>query len=192
MKETDYSLADSLVHDREMAEALGHMMIAWSRTEAILQILLREILQCQEYVSMAIFYRLPTFEAKTKIMQSLLTTWKPRDCDAAAIGKIIEKLSSMSLTRNSWVHGTWLIDELRTQTLVAAFRKGVERKRAKANDIIQHRNGVTALADSILDELYKNKAPKPLSPPSQQSDDLPRPRVETLPLRKDPDQSSHA
>ena len=63
---------DSLNHDPGIAEALGNMVVAWARAETQLANVFACVLEIHFNLAMAAFYRIPTFDARSKVLLAIL------------------------------------------------------------------------------------------------------------------------
>ena len=148
----------SLAHDRELAAALGNMVIAWAYADKLLIGTQARILRTNLNLIMAGFYRIPTFESRVKFTRALITEWESRDFDRPAIDKAVKKLSDLSSARNHWIHGDWCATQDPSPKIVIFnHRVDVEsadrRKPVKASDVLNHTEAVhrrcSALAQLI-------------------------------------------
>lgn len=99
------------------------------------------------------FYRIPTFEARTKFLRALLEEWATTKFDRDAIDRVIEVLSRLSKTRNGWVHATWCRDADSGVTALVDMRSQNPVRPVKAQDVLIHvaavRTQATRLAKLI-------------------------------------------
>lgn len=130
------------MHDRELAIAIGDMVVAWASVDGSLHDITRKITGMSYAMVADIFARVPTFESKTRIVRTLIAEWARPGPDAEKAAAAIEKISKLSLTRNSWVHGTWAA-AFTNPPITVIFDprkpKGARgRKTIKAHDVVQH------------------------------------------------------
>ncbi|HVV33035.1 MAG TPA: hypothetical protein VHC73_07390 [Vitreimonas sp.] len=153
-----YFNIDNLDHDPKLAQALGNMLVAWAFGEYTLVSTLAAVFDIDTNMAWVAYYRVPTFEARVKMIRAAITEWKPAPrYDKEAIDNAIEKLSKLSMTRNGWVHGDWCADGKRTATVIFDARKAAEadgrRKDMKVADVITHCGAVRLRANALLDLL---------------------------------------
>lgn len=156
-EEPSYYTLRSLAHDRELAAALGDMIIAWAAAEKSIIGTQARILGVGLNIIQAGFYRFPTFEARIKFTRAILTEWKTDQFDKAAIDKAIEKLSALSTARNHWIHGDWCGRQIPSDIEVVIFdhRSPTDspkrRKPVKAADICNHTEAVNKRAKHLAE-----------------------------------------
>jgi hypothetical protein len=154
-----YSPISDLLNDPALAEALGNMVIAWARVDVEYIQLFRVITDTSWPMASAAYYRIPTFEARTKVLIAMIEMWPPSPSyDREKIADTILKLSRLSKTRNDWVHGSWhkqvstpdgkgiVIFDYRQPLKTAGRRKPV-----KAADIWNHVGAVHARIIELID-----------------------------------------
>ena len=132
---------DNLDHDNALAIALGNMVVAWARAEAVLSFVLAAVCGLDANMATIGYYRIPTFEARTKFLRALITEWQTDKYDKEAISTAITKLNALARSRNDWVHGLWCLNDETQETMIFDFRRDVEkgrRKPVKAGDVAQH------------------------------------------------------
>jgi len=104
-------------------------------------------------MSMAGYYRIPTFEARVKFILALISEWSTSKFDKDAIATAVEKLSSLSGTRNHWIHGDWCADKSKTVTVIFNHRVPSEhperRKPVKDADVLNHCEAVKTRAKTL-------------------------------------------
>jgi hypothetical protein len=149
-----YLNLDNLDHDPRLAQALGNMVVAWSRAETQLLNVFACVMNVHFNLATAAFYRIPTFEARTKVVLGILKDWNNRSVNSDEVKAEITALNRLSKTRNNWVHGVWCVDESNdSDTVIFDFRaddKSGRRNRPVviadvANHLAAVRNRVTAL-----------------------------------------------
>jgi hypothetical protein len=160
---------DNLNHDPKLAEALGNMMVAWARAETQLANVFASIMRTHFNLAMAAFYRIPTFEARAKVLLGLLENRDNQQSHASEIVAEIEALTRLAKTRNHWIHGVWCNEETnRLDTVVFDFRAPDDSDRrnkpVKAADITNHVSAVrnrTAILNKLIPLYYYPPKPKP-------------------------------
>jgi len=75
---------DCMDHDPDLAHALWNMIVAWSRAETSLVNTFATISGMHFNIATIAYYRIPTFEARVKVIQAMLTEWRvaPPVCEA--------------------------------------------------------------------------------------------------------------
>lgn len=143
---------DNLDHDQQLAQAMGNMVTAWAAAETALVFVLAAICSLDVNAAIAGYYRIPTFEARTKFIRALIPEWKTTKFDKAAICSTIGKLNALATTRNEWVHGVWCMDRESKETFVFNFRREVgkgRRKPIKATDVATHSQAVRSRTNEL-------------------------------------------
>jgi len=152
---TTYHAIEDLSHDPKLAAAIGNMVVAWARAEIVLLSALSRIADINLNMSLAGYFRIPTFEARVKFILALIPEWKTDKFDKDAITTAIEKLSKLASARNHWIHGDWCIDKARTQTVIFNHRVPVNsserRKPIKEADVLNHCEAVKKRARALAD-----------------------------------------
>jgi hypothetical protein len=138
---------NNLDHDKPLAIALGNMLVTWARAEQALVQTLACVLNTDNIDMIQVgYYRIPTFEARTKYIRTLMTEWETTEFDKEAMAHIISKLGKLSVTRNGWVHGDWAVNKKHDQTVIFDFRVSHDspdrRRPVKASDVMNHVNAV--------------------------------------------------
>jgi hypothetical protein len=145
---------DNLRHEPKIAESLGNMVVAWARAESVLTNTFACVVNIHLNMAIMAFSRVPTFEAKIKVVRAALTEWKPKQYDRDAIDKAVDKLSKLARARNDWVHGVWCRDqEGRRETVIFDFRAPEadgRRKPVAAPDIENHIEAVKKRTADLL------------------------------------------
>jgi hypothetical protein len=152
--EMGYKDLTTLNHDPDLAKALGNMMIAWAYAESSLCCAWARISGMNINMAMMGFYRIPTFEARRKVIQALLLEWNdPGRFDKAAIEREVDAISDLSGTRNDWVHGVWCFNENKpAENVIFDFRRADDkgrRKPVKAADVQNHVDTVIRRAKEL-------------------------------------------
>lgn len=141
-----YQDINNLDHDPKLAEALGEMVVAWSRAETALVNIFACIANINFDMATMACFRIPTFEARTKVIQAMLSQWKPTKYDPHEIEEAVRKLGKLAKTRNHWIHSLWCVDASRSETFVFDFRAPEDAPRrckpVKAADVQNHVNAV--------------------------------------------------
>lgn len=143
---------ETLSQDRDLAAALGDVMIAWAHAEATMSALLARASGMNVNMAMMGYYRIPTFDSRRKFLQSVIAEWKAKDFDKPAIEKELEALSRLSKTRNDWVHGVWCRNYDSSQTVLFDLRAPEgpgRRKIVKAADVNNHVEAVNARSKEL-------------------------------------------
>ncbi len=133
---------DNLDHDTDLAEALGNMVVAWARAETALVDTYVAVLHSHFNLAMVAYYRIPTFEARIKVLMAMLAQWDDKFYNPADIKTAVSKLAKLARTRNKWIHGCYGVNLEGTKTVVYDFRAEPNtperRKPIKAADVQQH------------------------------------------------------
>lgn len=124
----------------DIAAALGDMVVAWANAESALLWALSHAAQIDANLTLTMYYRIPTFEARTKVIRAIL---QDDDCklkNREAIDEVVERLSKLSRARNNWIHGAYFSDGKNIVTFDYRVRHDhpSRRKPIKANDIRHH------------------------------------------------------
>jgi hypothetical protein len=145
-----YLRLDDLRGDRTLAQALGDMIVAWSNAEYALLETLQTISSLSWDSAHTLYFRMPTFESRVKVIQAMLDQWTPPPVpdpddivqDPKEISRIVGKLSSLSTTRNGWVHASWFFSANEGAIFVVDYRERhnspTRRKPIKAADVKNH------------------------------------------------------
>jgi hypothetical protein len=138
----EYYGISNLKHDRQLAAALGDMLVAWAAAENALLVAMAYVLSANLHQMQVGYYRVPTFEARTKLLRALIIEWKAKGSEKDRMSHVISKLSKLSTVRNGWVHGDWAVDKARKKTVIFDFRETAsspKRNRpGKAADVTNH------------------------------------------------------
>ncbi len=146
----------NLRHDPALANALGNMVVAWADAEGKLILALSCILNVTDLdMIQTAYYRIPTFEARTKFIRALALEWDSTEFDKDAIANAIDKLAKLSTTRNGWIHGVWGISKPKNESFIWDFRAPRDtpdrRRPVKAADVSNHCEAVTRRATELQD-----------------------------------------
>lgn len=153
----EYLDIDNLAHAPRIAEALGNVMIAWAKAETMLSWAFARVFEIHPNRAFHGFYRIPTFEARIKVIIGMLDQWETTIYDKARIADVIGRISQKSLTRNAWVHGIWCKNMRSDETVIFRFREpeGLGRRITpiRIADIENHlaalRADITELAEAV-------------------------------------------
>jgi hypothetical protein len=129
---------DNLDHDPDLAIALGNMMIAWARAETALVQVFSFISGMHFNLTSVAYYRIPTFEARTKVILAMIREWQADQASRERYALAVSKLSKLASTRNHWIHGIWGYDEDTKTTVTFDLRGSGPAKPVKANDVRHH------------------------------------------------------
>ncbi len=149
-------------------------MVVWARAEQALLHTLAFILDTDINLLQPAYYRIPTYESRTKFILGLLTEWD--NSSAEKIAHICVKLSKLATVRNGWVHGDWAVSTTEQETVIFDFRAASgsknRRRPVKAADVSNHVTAVYQRAMELEDMIgvWKNKR----YPPSTLSERLER------------------
>lgn len=143
-----------LSHDRELASALGDMIVAWADAEGCLYDIMHRITGMSYAMINDVTARVPTFESRIKITQTLLERWAQDDQHTQALTEAVAKLAKLSATRNRLVHGSWRSTLDKSLTVVFDHREQIgspkRRRTVKAHDVINHVNAVHSRIDDLF------------------------------------------
>lgn len=124
----------------ELAKALGEMVVAWANAESALLWALSHAAQIDANLTLTAYYRIPTFEARTKVLRAILQDDDCRMQDRDKIDAAVEKLAKLAKARNDWTHGAYFTDG--SQIVCFDYRVAPShprrRKPVKAHDIANH------------------------------------------------------
>ena len=144
---------DNLDHDPKLAEALGNMVVAWARAETALVQVFSLVAGVHFNMATVACARIPTFESRTKVIRAMLKEWnvtsdRPKDLDRA-----ITKLSGLSRTRNTLIHGIWCREKESGKTVLFDLRseEGTpgRRRLPSAHDVANHSAAVRKRTEEI-------------------------------------------
>ena len=148
-----YSSLRDLSRDPDLAVAIGNMVVVWAYAETVMLSALARVSSMRLNMAMVGYYRIPTFEARTKFILSLCTEWDTSEFDKAAIEQAIQKLAKLASTRNHWVHGDWCGSKDDKTVVIFDHRADpaslARRKVVKANDVRHHCDTVRSRADEL-------------------------------------------
>ena len=152
---TSYYSLSNFSHDPKLAESLGNMVVAWAHAEVVLFSTLSRVSGMGMNMSMNGYYRIPTFDSRVRFIKALAEEWNDDKFDKHAIITIIEKLTKLAATRNSWVHGDWCAPQDKSHSVVFNHRvspsHNERRKPVKAHDVENHSATVVKNANELSD-----------------------------------------
>jgi hypothetical protein len=175
---------DDLRAHTELAQALGSMIVAWSSAERALLDALQLVSGLSPIAAHTMYFRMPTFETRVKVIQAMLEQWlppDPREDDPAKatglsrdsieefrvmIARDIAKLSKLSITRNGWVHASWTCSIRDGSVAVLDYREKLDspkrRRPIKAEDVMNHIQAVhhwtLELRNSVVVPLWRARS----------------------------------
>lgn len=139
---------DNLDHAPHLVEALGNVMIAWAKAETVLSWAFARVFEIHPNRASFGFYRIPTFEARIKVILGMMEQWETAQYDKGKLREIIERISQKSLTRNAWVHGVWCKNQDSDETVIFRFREpeglGKRIKIIRITDVQNHLSALRA------------------------------------------------
>jgi len=148
-----YGRLRDLPHDRELAGTLGDMVIAWSDAENALITIFHKIANIPWEMAVAGYYRIPTFDARTRVIRAMIREWKTDVYNPNAIDHEIENLNKLSRTRNGWVHGYWAQAHGSCETNIFDYRQEQHSAKRclpiKAADVRNHVEAVHQRTDQL-------------------------------------------
>jgi len=143
---------DTLELAPDIAAELGNMVVVWAFAEAALSHTLSVVSGMTTNMAMMGYYRVPTYEARTKFIASLIEQWNPQTIDKAAIAKNIASLNRLAASRNKWIHGIWARGKTTGDIVTFHLRERNETNRKqpiKAADIKNHNCAVRERAKQL-------------------------------------------
>lgn len=146
----------NLDHAPELASALGNLVVAWANAEVALAFAFAAACGINANLAHFGYYRIPTFEARTKVIRAMLLECKSTKYDTEAIFKAVTKLNGLAKARNDWIHGIWSLDRDTNQTVTFDFRAQEHKGRVKpvkAADVLNHVEAVRARTKELRDLL---------------------------------------
>lgn len=152
-KDTLFDDIDNLDSNPDIAAALGNMVVSWAFAESALSHTLSVVTGLEINRAMLAYYRIPTYESRTKFILNLAESWGAESFDKDAIAKCINGLSRLSKSRNKWIHGTW--GKGQTTKLIVTFHLREQepaniRQQVKAVDISNHNRAVRAKSHELF------------------------------------------
>lgn len=73
-----------LEHDQKLATALGDMVVVWTNAERVLLGTMARVLGARLNFVQPAFYRLPTFESRSKFIKALIDDGTPQRVTASS------------------------------------------------------------------------------------------------------------
>ncbi|MBE5073672.1 hypothetical protein IM511_05075 [Erythrobacteraceae bacterium E2-1 Yellow Sea] len=139
----------------ELARALGDMILAWTNAEERQAFAFAAMLDLNPDTAIVLYQKFSNFRSRTQSLYSLIDLHP----DYEPCRKPIEKISGLSMTRNRYVHCTYLQDEDNPQDIRSVDYSQIENtpKRSlpvKAADIKNHAKAVLIKADELKDALW--------------------------------------
>jgi hypothetical protein len=146
----------SLAGEQEIAHHLGDLVVVWAYAESALSLTLARATGMGGNMAIAAYYKIPTFEARTKVIRALIENWKTSEFDKSQIFDLVEKLNSLSAARNKWIHGIWARNNRIKKLYTLTFRyKSKKWSPASANDIAHHNATVRHCATLLYTAIRK-------------------------------------
>jgi hypothetical protein len=137
----------------ELATALGDMMLAWTAAELAQVDAFAVLLNTSHHKASRLYQKLPNFRSRTQALLVLIELHPDFD----RIKPVVLKISSLSKTRNDWVHGSfirsWTGDDVRAVNNDEPSESPKRSKPIKAADIYNHANAVRGRALELDTEL---------------------------------------
>ncbi len=135
-----YLIAKDLKRDPEIATALGEMTIAWAYAENFLMVTFSFAAGMDANLAQTAYYRIPTFEARTKLVLAILPESKLPNKEQ--VSDAVTALAKLASTRNHWVHGVWCREKRTKNYVIFNYRQPIESKTrlkpVKTHDIRHH------------------------------------------------------
>lgn len=162
-----YDDIDNLDHDPKLAEALGHMVVTWAKAETAMLNVMACVLDAHFNTATVAWYRIPTFETRTRVLLGLIGEWQPQKYDKDTLRTAVTKLGKLARTRNHWVHGVWCRHDEKPETVIFDFRapNGPKRRRpVKSADVQGHIHAVRNWTRELTDQVpiyYYPPSPSP-------------------------------
>jgi hypothetical protein len=151
---SEFEALSDLRHDRDLAGAIGDVIIAWSYAEGSLLEAGHAATGMPISTVSDMLAAVPTFESKVKVISTLVRRHVVEHSQRDSLLKAIEELQKLSGTRNGWVHGRWAASIDKTSTVIFDVRKEVgspERRRPiKQADVDGHYDAVIERAAEIM------------------------------------------
>jgi hypothetical protein len=142
-----------LDHAPDLARELGDMVVAWANAETALSFAFAAVCKTNVNDVAGAYYRIPTFESRTKVIRAFLVHFTDPRFDASAISLVVTKLNGLAKSRNKWIHGVWATDPRRKETFVLSLRETDPSKRrtpVKASDVHNHVEAVRARTQDLF------------------------------------------
>ena len=142
-----------LSDDRELAAALGDMLVAWSNAEDALQNVFKLMTDMSWEMIQAGYFAIPTLRSRAEFLKSMLKEWEQDTYDADEISRQIDKLYRLAKTRNDWVHGQYAGRNFSGGTVIFDMKeeRGSNKRlrNMKTSDVRSHVDAVQKRADKI-------------------------------------------
>jgi len=164
-----YGHSGDLKHAPDIAQAMGDLVAAWSLADWILLVALHRILGIPQTDCAIIFYSIPTFDGRVKLIKNLLKASARIQGPVDNLLRAIEGLRGLSGTRNSLIHGNWAIGNLTNETVIFDYLEpaGPKRKRSiKAHDILGHVEAVNRRRTDLYQAVQQALPEVPVPPPA--------------------------
>lgn len=145
-----YSPIRSSAKAPTLATALGDMMLAWTEAEHAQSLAFAVMLNTSLYKATRLYQKLPNFRSRTQALFALIELHPEFD----SIRPSVSGLSSLSKTRNDWVHGNFIQswetpDDIRAINLDENLESPKRSKPIKAADIHNHAEAVRVRATAL-------------------------------------------
>ena len=127
----------------DIATAFGEMVLAWANAENVMLFTFSHAAQIDANLALLTYYRIPTFEARTKVIVSLLSEPKCQLANRTVVLAAAEKLAKLAQARNAWIHGNFWTDGKTVVSFDYRLQSHKPRTRPiKSNDINLHVDAV--------------------------------------------------
>ena len=140
-----------------MARAMGDVILAWMYAESEQQQALAALIGSDPYKASRLYQKLPNFRSRTQTLLMLIEVHP----EFEPIKTHIMKLSSLSKTRNNWIHGLFLKEAAGSNLLFVDLdepaNSAKRSKPIKPADIVNHANAVRNCGDRLTADLAKLK-----------------------------------
>lgn len=134
----------NLASHPDIAKALGEMVVAWANVDCTLVLALSHAAKMDANLALTAYYRIPTFEARTKTIIAILADSDCRLLNREAVAKAVSKLAKLASARNNWIHGSYFTDG--TKIINFDYRRPIghesRTRTLKAHDIMDHVSAV--------------------------------------------------
>jgi hypothetical protein len=165
-----YRKINSIDHAAPIGLALANVIVAWSQAENSLLTLCQELLGVSYSDAAVVFFSIPSFDGRTKLVKNLIKTGSiAAGKDLADVLIAVEGLRGLSRTRNSYVHNSWAESLDKKQVVIFDYIEPAgkdRRKEVKSNDLNIHAQAVRARSEALWEELEKAFPPKRGKPPA--------------------------
>jgi hypothetical protein len=142
-----YSILHNAINAPELAQALGDMILAWSYAERHMSTCFAVMLNSSLYKASRLYQKLPNYRSRTQALCMLIELHP----EFEPIKGDVLKLSSLSKTRNDWVHGGFIKGhgEIRAINLDEGLGSDKRSKPIKAADITNHAKAVRERSEAL-------------------------------------------